>query len=184
MITGQEHRIKCGLYPAYSALLLSVAGALIPFCIWISTKDMQTDNYDDDLGLFIAGLFGGTAIGNIKWYLLLSPNDLQLKSALAIYGYLTHRTLVLIALSEKKRRKVSKYLTLFATHKCFKIRRLMITIMFYCMVFIARAVWNITKYFDVNKLQDLMSDWLDDNPAYYYSAYLVQLLFSNFIFFS
>lgn len=140
MITGQEHRIKYGLYPAYSALLLLVTGALIPFCVWISTKDIETDNYDDDLGLFIAGLFGGTAI------------------ALAIYGYLTHRTLVLIALSEKKRRK---------------IRRLMITIMFYCMVFIARAVWNITKYFNVNELQDLMSDWLEDSPAYYYSSYLV-----------
>jgi hypothetical protein len=63
MITGQEHRIKYGLYPAYSALLLLVTGALIPFCVWISTKDIETDNYDDDLGLFIAGLFGGTAIG-------------------------------------------------------------------------------------------------------------------------
>ncbi len=55
-----------------------------------------------------------------------------------------------------------------------QIRRLMITIMFYCTVFIARAVWNITKYFDVNVLQDLMSDWLEDSPAYYYSSYLVR----------
>lgn len=43
------------------------------------------------------------------------------------------------------------------------------------MVFIARAVWNITKYFNVNELQDLMSDWLEDSPAYYYSSYLVRL---------
>jgi hypothetical protein len=44
-------------------IILLLSGLFVPFCIIISKKEIKSNDYDKELGLFIAILFGSSAIG-------------------------------------------------------------------------------------------------------------------------
>jgi hypothetical protein len=140
VITGKERLVKRLLYPVYVVVILLLGAALVPFCVLISEKKLRSYDYDKELGLFTAILFGTSAI------------------VMGTYGYLLHRIIVDRALKDKKKRRA---------------RRLMVVVTFYCCIFLARALWNILKMFDVNKLQDLFSEWIDTDRPAYYTSYLM-----------
>jgi len=75
----------------------------------------------------------------------------------AIYGYKTYRVLV----------KVEG----FYTYKK-SVRGFVFVIILYTLVFIARVIWNMTYFFNINILQITFSNWSETNYSAYLSSYL------------
>jgi len=75
----------------------------------------------------------------------------------AIYGYKTYRILA----------KVEGFYSIMKSIKGF-----MFVFVLYTLVFIARVIWNLTYFFNINYLQITFSNWSQSNYMAYFSAYL------------
>eukprot|EP01122_Echinamoeba_exundans_P015256 TRINITY_DN715_c0_g2_i1.p1 TRINITY_DN715_c0_g2~~TRINITY_DN715_c0_g2_i1.p1 ORF type:complete len:422 (+),score=62.01 TRINITY_DN715_c0_g2_i1:153-1418(+) len=142
VVQGKVSMIRSRLYPIYFAVLFVIWLGSILLCYFMTRGadgTFQRDSFDVQTSVY-ASLSFGFAV------------TLQ-----GIYAYKTYSVLTSIALTEKGRVQVQRY---------------MVIISIYLTVFMVRTVWNLTNYMHINPLQALFYNLLQQGSAYCWTIYV------------
>lgn len=162
VVQGNANLITTRLYPIYGAILFVVWLGSILLCFFMTQDSggpFQRDSFDVQTSIY-ASLGFGFAVTCTTAYpctCLLFSLTYWCCQVQGIYAYKTFTVLSSIALTEKGRTQVQRY---------------MIIISIYLAVFMVRTVWNLTNYLHLNLLQDLFYNLQQQGSALCWTIYI------------
>jgi hypothetical protein len=161
VVQGKVSMIRTRLFPIYFAVLFIIWLGSILLCYFITRGadgTFQRDSFDVQTSVYASLSFGFAVTCTQKYCILHLMSAANLLYAVqGIYAFKTYSVLTSIALTEKGRLQVQRY---------------MVIISIYLTVFMVRTVWNLTNYMHLNPLQDLFYNLLQQGSAYCWTIYV------------